>query len=107
MPDHANLLVQVATVRERAEFLLSTVAHHFDPDSEIALRLAALITKYASIEADIRARDTRLSPPGLTQMGINEITGELSGKLGNVVLFWDGLPRFIRPVKTRVPSCFH
>ena len=103
MPDHTNLLAQIAIVRERAEFLLSTVADHFDPNSEIAL-LSDLISKYATIKADIRASDTRLSRPRLTRMGLNDIAEELSGKFGNVVLFWDGLPRVIRPANTRVPS---
>ncbi len=105
MPDHTNLLAQIAIVRERAEFLLSTVADHFDPNSEIALLLADLVSKYASIEADIRASDTRLSRTRLTRMGLNEIAEDLAGKLGNVVLFWDGLPRVMRPANTRVPSC--
>lgn len=104
MPDHTNLLAQIAIVRERAEFLLSTVADHFDPNSEIALLLTDLISKYATIEADIRASDTRLSRPRLTRMGLNDIAEELSGKFGNVVLFWDGLPRVMRPANTRVPS---
>lgn len=104
MPDHTSLLAQIANVRERAEFLLSTVTDHFHPNSEIALRLAELISKYSSIEADIRTRDTRLSRPRLTQMGINEIAGELSGKLGNVVLLWDGLPSIVRLEKTSVRS---
>ena len=95
MRDDAKLLSCVASVRERAETLQSSVTEHFPPGSEIALDLAALITKYTSVEADIQARDAKLFRLWLSPSELYAINEGISTQLGECCTFTNSLPHFL------------
>lgn len=95
MSDYANLLAQLASMRERTESQQRLAGEYFAPTSQFTVRIALLVTQFASLEADLKDRKTNHPQTHLTEQEINELALIVSEKLRNIVMFDSGLPRVV------------